>query len=67
MNATDSEIAATLKRRCRRERPSRSVIELIRRMFGSTGRGLNTLTRLKEFFCSSFQHLGNILPDDSPF
>ena len=68
MNATDSEIAATLERRCRRERPSRSVIELMGSTVGSTGRGLKTLTRLKEyFFCSSFQHLGNILPDDSPF
>ena len=58
MNATDSEIAATLKRRCRRERPSRSVIELIRRMFGSTGRGLKTLTRLKEcFFVHYFRTL----------
>jgi hypothetical protein len=58
MNATDSEITATLERLCRRERPSRSVIELMGRMVGSTGRGLKTLTRLKEFF---FVHHFSIL------
>ena len=58
MNATDSEIAATLKRRCRRGCPSGSVIALMEGLVGSTWRGLKTLTRLKEYF---FVHHFSIL------
>ena len=50
MNATDSEIAATLKRRCRRGCPSGSVIALMDGLVGSTWGGLKTRTRLEAFF-----------------